>query len=67
MSFANIIGGILFGGVGFVAFAYGKKQLRFKLMSIGIVLMVYPYFVPNTIALYSIGALLTVGLFVIRG
>lgn len=67
MSFANIIGGILFGGVGFVVFAYGKKQLKFKLMSIGIVLMVYPYFIPNTFLLYSIGTILTVGLFVIRG
>ena len=66
MSFAAIIGSILFGALGFVAFTYGKKQLRFKIMWLGVVLMVYPYFIPNTIALYCIGILLTVGLFVIR-
>ena len=61
-----MMGGILFGGVGFVAFAYGKKQLNFKLMAMGVVLMGYPYLIPNTFLLYSIGILLTVGLFVVR-
>ncbi len=66
MTFANIMAGILFGGVGFVAFAYGKKQGKFKVMSVGIVLMVYPYLIANTILLYLVGALLTSLLFVIR-
>jgi hypothetical protein len=36
-------------------------------MWIGLVLMVYPYFVPNTILTYVIGSVLTVALFIFRG
>lgn len=44
--------GILFfslitSGVGFVLFVYGKKQGRGPQLVAGIVLMVYPYFVPD--------------------
>ncbi len=33
------------GSVGFVCFAYGKRQARFPQMLAGVTLMVYPYFV----------------------
>ncbi|MCX5795096.1 MAG: hypothetical protein NTY77_06355 [Elusimicrobia bacterium] len=66
MSMANIIGNLIFSGVGFVAFMYGKKQGHFKLMVLGGVLMVYPYFVPNTMLLYLIGAALSVATFYVR-
>ena len=62
-SASSIIAGILFGGVGFVAFAYGKKMASWRAMGLGAILMVYPYFIQNTFALYGIGILLTVGLF----
>jgi hypothetical protein len=44
--------GILFfslitSGVGFVLFMYGKKQGRGPQLVAGLVLMVYPYFVPD--------------------
>jgi hypothetical protein len=38
---------LLIGCIGFVCFAYGKKQQRFSQMVAGIVLCVYPYFVSN--------------------
>ena len=63
MSFANIFAGILFGAIGFSAFLYGKKQVNVKAMVIGVLLMGYSYFVPNTIASYAIGAVLTAALF----
>lgn len=63
MSFANIFAGILFGAIGFSAFLYGKKQASAKALILGIILMVYPYFVPNTIASYAIGIVLTAALF----
>ena len=66
MSTANIFAGIVFGSIGFGAFIYGKKQSDFKMLGIGVVLMVYPYFVQNTIAVYSIGALLIAALIVFR-
>lgn len=61
---ANILGSILFGGIGLVACVYGKKQENFKAFVIGILLMVYPYLVQNSIALFAIGTVLTVMLFI---
>ena len=66
MSAANIIGGIIFGAVGFVAFVYGKKRASYKPLFLGLILMIYPYFIPSTLWLYIIGGLLTVALFIWR-
>ena len=65
-SAGSIFAGIVFGVIGFSAFIYGKKQVSFKPMVIGIALMAYPYFVSNTIALWLIGAVFTVSLFLFR-
>jgi hypothetical protein len=64
MNTANILASVIFGSIGFAAFIYGKKQTNFKTLAIGVILMVYPYFVQNPILLYAIGAVLTVLLFV---
>ncbi len=64
MNTANIFASILFGSIGLAAFIYGKKQASFKAMMIGVSLMVYPYFIPNTVAVYAVGAALTVALFI---
>jgi len=63
MTPANIIGGILFSVIGLLALRYGKRQVDIKAMIIGALLIVFPYFVPNTIMLYLIGLVLTVALF----
>lgn len=63
---ANLIGGILFGAIGFVAFIYGKRMHVWKPMLLGLALMAYPYFVENDIALFAIGAVGTAGLFLFR-
>ena len=65
-SAANLIGGLLFGAVGFVAFVYGKRQSAIRAMVIGVALMAFPYFVSNSIVMYGIGAVLTVALFVFK-
>ena len=54
-SAANLLAGLLFGSIGFVGFAYGKKMSRWKPMLLGLGLMAYPYFVENTIALFGVG------------
>ena len=64
--FTNLLGGIIFGSIGFVAFVYGKKQGAFKTLTIGILLMVYPYFITNTPALYAVGVCLSIALFFLR-
>lgn len=66
MSAANLIGGILFGGIGFAAFIYGKKIAGAKAMILGAALMGYSYFTPNTALLYAVGGLLTGALFVFK-
>lgn len=62
----KIIGWLVFGAVGFVAFVYGKKQQLFIPLGIGLALMIYPYFVSNTILLYVIGAVLCGALYFFR-
>lgn len=66
MTAANILGGVIFGTVGFVAFVYGKKMSSYKPLFLGLALMIYPYFIPSTLWVYIIGAVLTTALFVWR-
>ena len=61
---ANLIGGLIFSGIGFVAFVYGKKQARIKTAVIGLLLCVYPYFIYDTVLVYTIGIVLTICLFI---
>ncbi|MFI5296952.1 MAG: hypothetical protein ACHREM_02550 [Polyangiales bacterium] len=51
------------GGVGFVAFAYGKKQSRLPQMLAGVALMAYPYFVSNVWVMIAIAGVILGGLF----
>jgi hypothetical protein len=62
----NLVGGLLFGSIGFVAFIYGKRMQIWKPMFLGLALMAYPYFVSNDIALFAIGAVGTAALFLFR-
>lgn len=55
---------ILFGAIGMAAFVYGKKSGNLKPIILGIALMAYPYFIPQTWLLYLVGVLLTGSLFV---
>ncbi len=43
----SILLSFLIGAVGFVSFAYGKRQGRVPQMLAGVVLMAFPYFVSN--------------------
>ena len=66
LSAANLIGNLLFSSIGFVGFIYGKRMNLWKLMLCGLALMIYPYFVADTVIMYTIGALGTMGLFFLR-
>jgi hypothetical protein len=66
LSAANLIGNFLFSSVGFVGFVYGKRMNLWKLMFCGLALMIYPYFIADTFAMYAIGALGTAALFFLR-
>ena len=57
--------GLLFGSFGFAFFVYGKKQKAVVPLVCGLLLMVFPYFVTNTILLVAAGiALMAVPYFV---
>ena len=58
MNGASILWGFLFGSVGIGFFVYGKKQQKLVPMICGLLLMVFPYFVSDTILTVVIGAAL---------
>lgn len=66
LSTANLIGNLLFSSVGFVAFIYGKRRNVWKVMLCGLGLMIYPYFIGDTAAMYVIGCLGTAAIFFLR-
>jgi len=53
-----LLWGLLFGSVGLGFFLYGKKQRAVVPLVCGLALMVYPYFVSNTLLLVAIGVVL---------
>ena len=59
----NILGGIVFGIIGWYAFIHGKKERNWRAMGLGVALMVYPYFISNTIVAFLTGIALTAALF----
>jgi hypothetical protein len=63
---ATLSGSLLFGAIGLGAFLYGKKMVLYRPMVIGIILMAYPYFVPQAWLIYVIGCGLCVALSVYR-
>lgn len=50
----SLIASFLIGLIGFAIFVYGKKQRREPHLVAGLVLMVFPYFVPNAVAMVGI-------------
>ena len=59
----GLFGGLIFSGIGFVAFMYGKKNAEFRPMLLGLALMIYPYLLKGTAALYIAGTGLTAALY----
>jgi predicted membrane protein len=59
MNTSVLLWGLLFSSIGLGFFLYGRKQRAVVPLVCGLVLMIYPYFVPNVIALVVIGAVLT--------
>ncbi len=65
-SLGNIIAGLVFSGIGFVAFTYGRREGRYQTMVLGGVMMGYTYFTPNATATCLVGIGLTVVLYFFR-
>lgn len=54
----SLIAGFVVSGVGFVFFNFGRKMGRPIHVITGLVLMVYPYFIPTVWVMLVIGAAL---------
>jgi hypothetical protein len=59
MQVSTLLWGVLFSSMGLGFFIYGKKQHAPVPLVCGIALMIYPYFIPNVIALVAIGIVLS--------
>lgn len=59
MSTSLLIWILLFSSIGLGFFVYGKKQRAVVPLVCGVALMLFPYFVSNTILLAAIGVVLT--------
>ena len=57
MNEAELLWGVLFSSIGLGYFIYGRKQGKTIPLLCGVVLMTYPYFMPNVPALVIIGAI----------
>jgi hypothetical protein len=59
MNEAELLWGVLFSSIGLGYFIYGRKQSKLIPLLCGVALMVFPYFMPNTVVLFVIGAIFT--------
>jgi hypothetical protein len=58
----SLIASLLVSSVGFVLFEYGRRMRRMPQIGVGIVLLVYPYFVESVWVMLGIGVALLVAL-----
>ena len=58
MNTSTLIWGVLFGSVGLGFFVYGKRQKAVIPLLCGLGLMVFPYFISNSIILVLVGTVL---------
>jgi hypothetical protein len=63
-SFGGLFLSLVIGAVGTGLFLYGKKQGRLPQMIAGVVLCIYPYFVPNLWLMGGIAALIVAAVWV---
>jgi hypothetical protein len=55
---ASLLWGLLFGSIGLGFLVYGRKQRAVIPLLCGLALIIFPYFVSNTILLIAIGIVL---------
>ncbi len=58
METATLLWGVLFGSIGLGFFVYGRRQKTVVPLLTGLALMVFPYFVGNTVLLVVVGIVL---------
>ena len=62
--FVSLFASLIVSGVGYFLFSYGRKASDMPKVAVGLVMLVYPYFVSNTIVMIGIAVALVAGLWV---
>ncbi len=68
MDFTNpglLLSGLVISMVGLAIFVYGKRMEKAKSLGIGLVLMVFPMFVPSVLWMWLIAGACVAGLYVL--
>jgi hypothetical protein len=58
MNTSSLLWGVLFGSIGLGFFVYGRRQKMVVPLVCGVALMIFPYFVSNTVLLVALGVVL---------
>jgi hypothetical protein len=66
LSFPTLMSGLIIGSVGLFLFLFGKRAERPLPLFIGLAMCVYPYFIPNLIAVWLLTAILLVPVWAYR-
>jgi hypothetical protein len=61
---SSFVASLIVSSIGFVAFMYGRKLERVPQIVAGLLLMGFPYFVPNVLVMAVIAAVLLIGMWV---
>jgi len=54
----SLLASMLVSSIGFVLFVYGRKMGRLPQILTGLVLLIFPYFVPSVLAMFGIAFVL---------
>jgi hypothetical protein len=57
MNEAMLLWSVLFGAIGVGYFVYGRRQGKSVPLWCGVVLILYPYFMPNAVVVVIVGAI----------
>lgn len=60
MNTTQLFLGVIFSSIGLGYFLYGKKQKMTVPFTVGLILMIFPYFIESNVLLSGIGTLLSV-------
>jgi len=63
VSAGSLFASLIVSSVGLGFFIYGQKQLRTPQLIVGLAMMVFPYFLPDPLAMCGLGAVLLAGMF----
>ncbi|QQT94407.1 amino acid transport protein [Acinetobacter johnsonii] len=66
MNTTQLFLGVIFSSIGLGYFLYGKKQKMTIPLPVGLVLMIFPYFIESNALLGGIGLLLSIVLYFLR-